>query len=331
MAIKNTRRQIAYGYPNPQSGIFPEPFVVNRPPATTDHGVVGQYWIDISTDTIWFLVSFSNGGANWVQVETGGGAGVFSSLTVTPGPISLTGTTTINTTGAATTTIGTGGTGSVAIGNATGNTAITGQLTTSGNFFTINGVVSAGSTTSGATSTNLQILKSRAGGVITTGDTLGNLIFAGFDGTSYTTGASITSTSSGTIAATRVASDLKFNTHPDAALGAPILRMTIAPAGNITIATPDAGTALSVSGATTAISATAGDITIGAGDLNINTPGQGINLPGPIQIITGAGVPANPLALQAGDMYINTTPTGATDRIFVATGVGAWTNVTCAA
>lgn len=52
-------------------------------------------------------------------------------LVVTAGGAAITGTTTINTTGAAVTTIGTGGTGAVAIGNATGNTAVTGSLTAS--------------------------------------------------------------------------------------------------------------------------------------------------------------------------------------------------------
>lgn len=53
----------------------------------------------------------------------------------TPRPVHATtlsalGAVTLNTSGAATTTIGTGGTGTVAIGNATGNTAITGALST---------------------------------------------------------------------------------------------------------------------------------------------------------------------------------------------------------
>lgn len=52
-------------------------------------------------------------------------------LTVTSGGAAITGTTTINTSGAAVTTIGTGGTGATNIGNATGNTAVTGSLTAS--------------------------------------------------------------------------------------------------------------------------------------------------------------------------------------------------------
>lgn len=49
-------------------------------------------------------------------------------LTATAGGITATGTSNINTTGAAVTSIGTGGTGAVNIGNATGNTSVTGSL-----------------------------------------------------------------------------------------------------------------------------------------------------------------------------------------------------------
>lgn len=52
-------------------------------------------------------------------------------FTVTSGGAAITGTTTINNSGAGVTTIGTGGSGATNIGNATGNTAVTGSLTAS--------------------------------------------------------------------------------------------------------------------------------------------------------------------------------------------------------
>ena len=52
-------------------------------------------------------------------------------LVATTGGITATGTSNINTSGAAVTFIGTGGTGATNIGNATGNTAVTGSLTAS--------------------------------------------------------------------------------------------------------------------------------------------------------------------------------------------------------
>lgn len=344
---------VAYGLTNALQNVFPFPIVSLRVPTTADKAQIGTVWVYKTGNAVYILTSIANNLANWVLLEVGGGAGVFASLTVTPGPISLTGTTTINTAGAAATTIGnatstttllgtvninntlagvttigTGGTGAVNIGNVTGNTAVTGTLTTSLGISTTNGTVSAGNTDAAATSSNLQVLKSRTGGVITTGDALGSLIFAGFDGTGYTVGSAITSTSSGTIAATRVAGDLKFFTHADAA-GASTLRMTINSAGNVTLAAPDAGTSLTITSG--GVQVLLGDVTLGNGDLNINTPGQGINLPGPVQIITGAGAPAGALALAVGDIYINTAGSGVADRMYVATAVGAWTNFVTAA
>jgi hypothetical protein len=64
-------------------------------------------------------------------LNTTGALTVGNALTVTAGGAAITGTTNINTTGAAVTSIGTGGTGATNIGNATGNTAVTGSLTAS--------------------------------------------------------------------------------------------------------------------------------------------------------------------------------------------------------
>ncbi len=409
MAMKVGRKNTVYGYPNPQSGLFPDPFIALRDPSTSDFGEIGQLWINTSSNAAFILTSISGGSANWADFS--GGAGIFTSLTVTPGPISLTGTTDINTTGAGDTTIGVGGTGSVLIGNTTGgvaidgtttinvggasgtsigsggtgavnignttgNTAVTGALSVSTSIATINGSISAGNTAAAATSSNLQILKSRTGGVITSGDTLGNIVFAGHDGTGYISGSAIISVNSGTVATNRIASNLLFYTHPDSTV-ATTLRMTIASTGAITVATPDTGTAFTISGggaavtgtttintagaaatsigtgatgavnignatgniaitgtttiATGDLNVTGGDVTISNGSLGITAAGEILSLPGPVFIYTGAGAPANPAALHVGDLYIRTDAGGATERMYIATGVGTWTNITCAA
>lgn len=100
------------------------------------------------------------------------------------------------------------------------------------------------------TATTLNLQKARSGGAITSGDGLGNIIFAGHDGTGYITASQITSTNSGTIATNRVASDLKFYTHPDSTT-ASTLRMTIASTGAVTVAAPDSGVGLTVGSALT--------------------------------------------------------------------------------
>lgn len=67
----------------------------------------------------------------------------------------------------------------------------------------------------------------------------------------------------------------------------------------------------------------------GTGGVVVSAPF--LALPGPIYIYTGAGAPGNPLALHIGDLYINSTAASAVTRMYIATGVGAWTNITCAA
>lgn len=108
----------------------------------------------------------------------------------------------------------------------------------------------------GGTGAILQLIKNRSGGVITSGDTLGEIRFFGNDGSSNIQGSVIKSVSSGTIAANRVASNLQFFTHPDSTT-ASTLRMTIGAAGNVTIATPDSGVGLTVSGGGATITGTA--------------------------------------------------------------------------
>ena len=122
----------------------------------------------MASNAPYILTSVVNATATWLLLESGGGSGVFSSLTVTPGPISLTGTTSINITGSGVTTIGTGGTGAVNIGNATGNTAVTGSLSTT---------TSLSATTTITAGTGLTVTTGNA--LVSTGDitaTAGNIV-----------------------------------------------------------------------------------------------------------------------------------------------------------
>lgn len=124
------RNNVAYGLSQALINEAPTPIISKRSPTTSDFATPGTIWTNILTSQVYILASIVANSATWVSAS--GGAGVFSSLTVTPGPISLTGATSINTTGNATTTIGTGGTGLVNIGNTTG-TNINGALDVFGN------------------------------------------------------------------------------------------------------------------------------------------------------------------------------------------------------
>jgi len=118
------------------------------------------------------------------------------------------------------------------------------------------------------TAPKIQYKKSRGGGVITSGDLLGNVAFSGNDNAAYQVAAQIVSRSSGTIAADRVAGDIEFWTRPDVAAAITLRRVDVKPTGEVYIYTPDSGTALTVQGRGAEV--TSGDVTLGDGDLFIN-------------------------------------------------------------
>ena len=155
MSIQLSQTQQIYGIGSPIQNNFPFPQGLARALTTSDQGLIGQ--VVVALGVPYMMTAYGSGATAgqyiWTQLETSGGGGVFSSLTVTPGPISLTGATTINTTGAALTTIGTGGTGAVHIGNATGNTSVTGTLSATGTISSSAGSVTAFLAVTGASVT----------------------------------------------------------------------------------------------------------------------------------------------------------------------------------
>lgn len=153
-----------------------------RAPTIHDIYPAGTRWQNNAVNPA--VIYETTGSGLWYSIVGGGEA--LTSLTVTPGPTNITGTTNINTSGTGVTSIGTGGTGAVNIGNTTGNTAITGTLTTSAGITATNGNLSLG--TAGnklviATGANASIGTSAAmtAGVVTvanTSVTAGSIIFA---------------------------------------------------------------------------------------------------------------------------------------------------------
>lgn len=201
-------QQVAYGLSSPLIAENPTPVIAKRNPTTSDFAFPTTIWTNTTTNAIYILASISNNQANWVLLEVGGGAGVFASLTVTPGPISLTGTTTINTAGAAATNIGTTpGTGAVNIGNTTGNTLVTGTLTATGNITSSTGNIAStlGSVAANTTVTAGTGITATGGNITATlgGVFAGGTVNAGTNvvaATTVTAGTGITATA-GNIAA----------------------------------------------------------------------------------------------------------------------------------
>ncbi len=124
-------QNVSYGLSQPLLVNAPSPVVAKRAPLTSDHLSIGTVWSNTTTNTIYILASITNNLANWTQVSEGG-AGAFTTLTVTPGPTNITGVTNINNTGTATTNIGTGTGTNVNIGNNGNTTTLLGSFDVEG-------------------------------------------------------------------------------------------------------------------------------------------------------------------------------------------------------
>lgn len=157
-------QNVSYGLNQPLNLENPSPVIAKRAPTTSDFAFPTTLWTNTSANTAYILTSVANNSASWLQLGAGG-AGNFNSLTVTPGPTNITGTTNINVAGAGVTTIGTGGTGAVNIGNATGNTSVTGSLTASTGLTATAGGVTATAGNIDATAGNIV---ATAGNIIAT-------------------------------------------------------------------------------------------------------------------------------------------------------------------
>lgn len=72
MAVKLTRQNSLYGYPNSQANQFPDPVVTGRAPTGYDQGVIGQQWVDNSNNAVYTLTSISGGSSVWSPA--GGGS-----------------------------------------------------------------------------------------------------------------------------------------------------------------------------------------------------------------------------------------------------------------
>jgi len=165
--------------------------------------------------------------------------------------------------------------------------------------------------------------------VITANDALGIIDFRGHDGTGYIVGSQITSTNSGTVATNRVASDLKFYTHPDSTT-ASTLRLTIDSIGQHTIAAPDSGTALTITNG--GLTITAGTITftpMNAAGVVVNDASGVITTIAKLPPSKGGNLPvtentaSNTVAMVADNAYIATSTDGATLVVYTLPSTAA--------
>ncbi len=330
--------QVAYGLSQPTIGLFPAPIVsATANPTSSNFAQIGTVWINKGSNAAFILTSIVNNSANWADVT--GGAGVFSSLTVNPGPTALS----------------TVGNGAVSIGNASNTGAITITVGT-GNFSLVGGGNTVG------------IANDAAANVVTLGSLTGAASLAlqsGTGGTTVTTGATGTialglATMTGTITLGQSTAGQTINIGNAVNTGAQVINIANGASGasstvNVLSGVATAGTQnFNVLNSNAVVVGTAnigfgGSSTVAMNVGNVNaasvttvrsgTAGLNVATSGPagvssfIRLFTtniyvgasGAGAPANGLALAAGDMFINSTATAAANRLFIATGPGAWT------
>lgn len=343
--------QVSYGLTQPLINIFPAPIVALRDPATTDHAQIGTLWINRSTNSAFLLTSIVNNSATWTNLISG--SGVFSSLTVTPGPTSLTGAFTVIS-GTNPISIGADAAShTITIGNNTGTTL----LDLNGGS---NGIImetsATGPITIGGTgmTANIQIGNSATGQVINLGGAahtglqqilIGTAAAGG--GSDDVTIGSLNGTSSTTIQAGTIG--ISLDVSPTGVILVGDSSMT----GNIQIGNSLVGQAIAIGGAANTAAQTivigndaagagtnvieigslanASSTVLQAGTAGITLTAPFVALPGPVYMYTGAGAPGAPLALHIGDTYIRTDAGGAAERMYIATGVGTWTNLVAAA
>lgn len=158
-----------YGVGSGYIQMTPPPVVATRAPLASDIGYeIGTIWIFNSTTAAasisYILCGYFAGVPAWNQTSNAGGSGTFSSLTVTPGPTSITGSFTLI---AGTNAVSFGADAAdhaMAIGSSTGSSALTvlagsgaSSITTAGGSLAINSGVGAISISSDASATALNI------------------------------------------------------------------------------------------------------------------------------------------------------------------------------
>lgn len=400
-----------YGIGQPLRNLFPSPIISTRAPLTTDRLYpLGQVWTNKSANTAYLLTSVVANIATWQEITNAGGGGAIAgtSLTITPGPTSLTGALTVASAGNAvniatdavanTTTIGnvTGasalvlqsGTGDISlspadagdifIGTATQTAPITLGRSASGQAVSISGAVNTGaqsvsiaSGANGAASTvniangasivglnSVNILSGALGGTSTGEVNIANGAYgvntaisilngigtagaASFDllsNAGQTQNATINIGRGGSVGA-GANSIVLGATHAGSSTTVAGENSTIV-LDNTSMAL-DSTVAITIDSTATVATTATGDVTLESttAEINLTTAAPAAGVGGilvtqgavPFRILCGAGAPNANLAVQAGDLYIRSDPGSAAERIYVATGAGAFTNVTCAA
>lgn len=89
MAVRKLNPDLAYGIGDALIPLAPLPIIAKRDPSTNDIAQLGTTWVNESTGAVWILAQVATNSANWVTSPVIGGVGVFTSLEVTSGSLTI--------------------------------------------------------------------------------------------------------------------------------------------------------------------------------------------------------------------------------------------------
>lgn len=78
MALKRNLRNSVYGFPTPTQELAAKPVISQRAPRTTDHGELGQLWVNVPAQDAYVLVETASNVSTWINIA--GGSGYFETV-----------------------------------------------------------------------------------------------------------------------------------------------------------------------------------------------------------------------------------------------------------
>jgi len=89
MAVRRIIPDMAYGIGDDLIPLAPLPIIALRDPGIADQAQLGTTWVNKATGAVWILARIVSNASDWVTSPVIGGAGVFTSLQVTSGSLTI--------------------------------------------------------------------------------------------------------------------------------------------------------------------------------------------------------------------------------------------------
>jgi hypothetical protein len=295
----------SYGLNQPYVFAGYKPIVSRRAPTVNDRANIGATWIDTVLADSYTLVGIANNQAVWLN--TAGGAGIFATITVS-GLATFNGSVNMAPTAAAST---------ITLGNAAMTGTLTlGQSTTGQTINMGTGAAGVNTINIGGTGANvIAIGNTQTAGSVSVGAamTTGTLSIGG---TGAQTGT--ISIAPGTGAQQVLIADSNTGVKQVAIAAGSVANL-------VTIGSTTGAAQTTINSGSLSLDLTMAAPVAGAGGIKVT---QGAV---PFRILCGAGAPNNNLAVNVGDLYINSTGSGVADRMYICSVAGAWVNFTTSA